>query len=135
MVAAATPLLCPRHFRTTQVVYRWHLMENASHAVVDGSSRSMRQVRGAVGFAAIPPVPTQYFTRTTSEAASSVYANRRSWFFSGNDRIRRPVAAKIAFNTAGAATKMVGSPTPPQNPPEGTKTHSTFGMLAIRIES
>ena len=29
------------------------------------------------------------------------------------------MAAKIAFNTAGAATAMVGSPTPPQNPPDG----------------
>ena len=34
------------------------------------------------------------------------------WFFSGNERIRLPVAAKIALSTAGAATQIVGSPTP-----------------------
>ena len=32
--------------------------------------------------------------------------------------MRLPVAAKIAFSTAGAATAIVGSPTPPQKPPE-----------------
>ena len=37
------------------------------------------------------------------------------WFFSGNERMRLPVAAKKALSTAGAATQMVGSPTPPQN--------------------
>ena len=38
---------------------------------------------------------------------------------SGNVRMRLPVAAKIALSTAGAATAIVGSPTPPQKPPEG----------------
>ena len=33
--------------------------------------------------------------------------------------MRLPVAAKIAFSTAGAATAMVGSPTPPQKPADG----------------
>jgi hypothetical protein len=35
-------------------------------------------------------------------------------FFSGRLRTGLPVAAKIAFITAGAATQIVGSPTPPQ---------------------
>ena len=35
-------------------------------------------------------------------------------FFSGRLRTGLPVAAKIAFITAGATTQMVGSPTPPQ---------------------
>ena len=35
-------------------------------------------------------------------------------FFSGRERTGFPVAAKIAFITAGAITQMVGSPTPPQ---------------------
>ena len=35
-------------------------------------------------------------------------------FFSGRLRTGLPVAAKIAFSTAGATTLMVGSPTPPQ---------------------
>jgi hypothetical protein len=35
-------------------------------------------------------------------------------FFSGKLRTGLPVAAKIAFITAGVDTQMVGSPTPPQ---------------------
>jgi hypothetical protein len=35
-------------------------------------------------------------------------------FFSGSSRTGLPVAAWIAFITAGATTQMVGSPTPPQ---------------------
>jgi hypothetical protein len=49
-------------------------------------------------------------------------ARPRRWSFSGSSRMRLPVAAKIAFSTAGAATAMVGSPTPPQKPPVGTST-------------
>jgi hypothetical protein len=41
-----------------------------------------------------------------------------------------PVAAKIAFKTAGAATQIVGSPTPPQNPPDGMTMVSIFGKSA-----
>jgi alkanesulfonate monooxygenase SsuD/methylene tetrahydromethanopterin reductase-like flavin-dependent oxidoreductase (luciferase family) len=67
--------------------------------------------------------------------AAAVHASRMLWFFSGNDRTRCPVAAKIALSTAGAATKIVGSPTPPQNPPDGMMMHSTFGIALIRIES
>ena len=37
------------------------------------------------------------------------------WFFSGNERMRLPVALKNALSTAGAATQIVGSPTPPQD--------------------
>jgi hypothetical protein len=61
------------------------------------------------------------------------HADRRSVFFRGNDRTRLPVAAKIALSTAGAATAIVGSPMPPQNPPEGITMTSTFGISAIRI--
>ena len=39
---------------------------------------------------------------------SLAYANRMLWFFSGNVRMRCPVAAKMALSTAGAATKIVG---------------------------
>src|SRR4051812_46958464 len=56
------------------------------------------------------------------------------WFFSGTVRMRLPVALKNAFSTAGAATQMVGSPTPPQKPPEGMTIDSTFGICAMRIE-
>src|SRR5919202_1048797 len=59
-------------------------------------------------------------------ARGFVHASVMLWFFSGNDRMRLPVAAKIALSTAGAPTKIVGSPTPPQNPPDGMIMHSTF---------
>ena len=49
--------------------------------------------------------------------------------------MRLPVAAKNALSTAGAATQIVGSPTPPQKPPEGMMIASTFGICAMRIES
>ena len=57
----------------------------------------------------------------------------RSWFISGNLRIRLPIAAKIALSTAGAATAIVGSPTPPQKSPVGTTTTSTLGISSMRI--
>ena len=57
------------------------------------------------------------------------------WFFSGNERMRLPVAAKYAFITAGAATQMVGSPTPPQTrPPPSMRVDSTYGISLMRIE-
>ena len=49
--------------------------------------------------------------------------------------MRFPVAAKNALRTAGAATQIVGSPTPPHGvPPVGITIDSTFGILAIRSE-
>src|SRR5215472_5708064 len=58
------------------------------------------------------------------------------WFFSGNERMRCPVALNIALSTAGAATQIVGSPTPPQGslPPDGMRIDSTRGISAMRIE-
>src|SRR6478752_5348047 len=67
-------------------------------------------------------------------AALRRYANEMLWFFNGKERMRLPVAAKNALSTAGAATKMVGSPTPPQKPPDGTIVTSTFGISLMRIE-
>ena len=57
----------------------------------------------------------------------------RSWCLSGSWRMRLPVAAKIAFSTAGAATAIVGSPTPPQKPPDGMTMVSTTGISSIRM--
>ena len=37
----------------------------------------------------------------------------------------------MPFSTAGAATAMVGSPTPPQKPPDGTCTVSTLGISVV----
>ena len=55
------------------------------------------------------------------------------WFFKGRERTRLPVAAKIALQTAGAIDAWPGSPTPPQNPPEGASTTSTVGISRRRI--
>ena len=50
------------------------------------------------------------------------------WFLSGNERMRWPVALKKAFSTAGAATQIVGSPTPPQKPPLGITMDLILGI-------
>src|SRR5579859_3299817 len=54
----------------------------------------------------------------------------KSYCFSGRDRMRRPVAANTALHRAGASGITGGSPTPPQKPPLGTSTVSTFGISA-----
>ena len=56
---------------------------------------------------------------------------RRSWCFSGSERMRLPVAANTALHTAGASGGSGGSPMPPQKPPLGTSTVITSGMSAI----
>src|ERR1700730_8109453 len=60
------------------------------------------------------------------------HALRRSWFFSGSERMRLPVAAKIALQSAGATIAGGGSPQPPQKPPLGITMISTFGLSARR---
>jgi hypothetical protein len=73
--------------------------------------------------------------RCANRRAASRYAKVMSCFFSGTERIRLPVAAKNALSTAGAATQIVGSPTPPQNPPDGIRIDSTFGISLSVIDS
>ncbi|MDB5405145.1 MAG: hypothetical protein JWL84_57 [Rhodospirillales bacterium] len=89
---------------------------------------------------AVPVVPTARASRVTAAAARlsrmglpNAQALFRSWFISGKVWMRLPVAAKMALSTAGAATAIVGSPTPPQNPPDGTSTASTCGISSIRM--
>ena len=65
--------------------------------------------------------------------AAQAQARRRSWCISGSERMRFPVAAEMAFSTAGAATMIVGSPTPPQKPPDGMTIVSTCGISARRM--
>ncbi len=72
---------------------------------------------------------------TATTTLRMAYTIWTPWFFSGKVRMRLPVAAKNAFRTAGAATQMVGSPIPPQNPPDGMMIDSTLGICAIRMES
>ena len=45
------------------------------------------------------------------------------------------VAAPAVLNAIFAATAMVGSPTPPQKPPDGMTMVSTFGMPLSRMQS
>ena len=66
-------------------------------------------------------------------AAPCRQAFLKSWFITGSVRMRLPVAAKMALSTAGAATAIVGSPTPPQKSPDGTITASTFGISSMRM--
>src|SRR6185312_9373012 len=56
-------------------------------------------------------------------------------FFSGKLRTGLPVAAWMALSTAGAATQMVGSPTPPQKSLVVTMTVSTLGNSTSRMIS
>jgi hypothetical protein len=74
----------------------------------------------------VPPLPA-------AERRQTRQVDFRSWFINGSERMRLPVAAKIALSTAGAATAIVGSPTPPQKSPVGMMTTSTFGISSIRI--
>ncbi len=68
-----------------------------------------------------------------SDGALARQASVSPWFFKGSERTRLPVAAKIALQTAGAIDAWPGSPTPPQNPPEGASTTSTCGISRRRI--
>ena len=68
-----------------------------------------------------------------SDGVPARQASVSPWFFRGSERIRLPVAAKIALHTAGAIDAWPGSPTPPQNPPEGASTTSTLGISRRRI--
>jgi hypothetical protein len=71
-------------------------------------------------------------TAASARRRTADQALRRSALVSGPERMRLPVAAKIALSTAGAATKMVGSPTPPQKPPDGITIDSTAGISSMR---
>lgn len=67
-----------------------------------------------------PGEHTEHETKKTPHEAaffpagdSSAHTNRIP-LLNGTCRTGLPVAAKIAFSTAGTTTQMVGSPTPPQ---------------------
>src|SRR3984893_10753271 len=84
------------------------------------------QNRAAASLAAAPVV--------VPIVATAPYAVLMPSCISGTERSRRPGAAKTALSTAGAATDTVGSPTPPQKPPDGMMTTSTGGISRIRRE-
>ena len=76
------------------------------------------------------------FLKIAEAAAPSLpdHARRSPWFLSGSDRIRLPVAAKIALASAGASGASGVSPSPPQKPPLGTSTASILlGISAMRM--
>src|SRR5262249_41370546 len=109
----------------------------ASAAAAAPSGNSSRATGRAVRFK-LMPAPRKVGTRKKPPPqggggeGSVGQTERRSVFLSGTERTRLPVAAAIALSTAGAATAMVGSPMPPQKPPEGISTTSTFGISAMR---
>jgi hypothetical protein len=58
--------------------------------------------------------PRGFFPGVFGLVGPNAYADVSFTFFSGKLRTGLPVAAKMAFITAGDTTQMVGSPTPPQ---------------------
>jgi len=101
------------------------LREGAMRGATPAGGSAHAGTAAAIGVASI----------AAARALPIVYTSVMPRFFSGTVRRRLPVAAKNAFSTAGAATQIVGSPTPPQNPPDGMMMDSTFGIWATRIES
>ena len=101
------------------------------------SPSTTRRAGRRVGRSGTAPASDQRSTAISATHGTGSAARRqarfRSWFISGSERMRLPVAAKIALSTAGAATAIVGSPTPPQKPPDGTMIVSTFGISSMRI--
>src|SRR5262249_59217110 len=55
------------------------------------------------------------------------YALLKSWFLSGSERMRLPVAEKIALHKAGARGGTAGLPIPPPKPPLATITAAPPG--------
>src|SRR5687768_11405650 len=103
----------------------WH-PEHAT-APAGGSAAATAAATKAAAIEASPIAAATAFDIT--------YTSVMPWCLRGTVRMRLPVAAKKALRTAGAATQMVGSPTPPQNPPDGMTIDSTFGICLMRIES
>jgi hypothetical protein len=89
------------------------------------SSRSRRANVGHWRYEIDPP------RITSARRAPAPQAFCNLVFFMGSERTGEPVAAWIALSTAGAATLIVGSPTPPQKPPDGMTMVSTFGKSSI----
>ena len=68
-----------------------------------------------------------YATLITEGAPLRPYDVLRSWFLSGRERIRLPVAKKMALHKAGARGGTGVSPTPPQKPPLAPMPFSNRG--------
>ena len=79
-----------------------------------------RQERGPRQSAMRVRFMSESLRRRRPPIGRSIHDFLKSWFFSGSERMRLPVAAKIALHSAGATTATGGSPTPPQKPPLGT---------------
>src|SRR5437899_12413298 len=78
----------------------------AAQAFSTSAKPSAAANRAGMTFMAGPP-----------KSLRSPYALLRSWFLIGSERMRLPVAAKIALHNAGASGGTGVSPTPPQKPP------------------
>jgi hypothetical protein len=93
--------------------------------IFDAAARDQATSRPSCRSASIEPSHPRPQTRTTTHARLSISC----WI--GNDRMRLPVAAKIALHTAGAIGGTPGSPTPVGFSFEGTMCTSTFGISFI----
>ncbi len=72
---------------------------------------------------------------TSRPQCAPAHTPRRDSRSSGRERSRLPVAAKTAFEIAGARHGTPGSPIPVGSTVEGTMCTSTFGISLIRVGS
>ena len=72
------------------------------------------------------------FNKGDTAAVGAMYAADATLLPSDNKLYK---GAAITAWWAGAATAIVGSPTPPQKPPDGMTMVSTSGISAMRITS
>ena len=78
------------------------------------TSRLERKFSLPFAFVFVQAVLHKEFVGAKSDKLLGTYTSLRPWFLIGSVRTGLPVAACMAFNTAGAVTQIVGSPTPPQ---------------------
>jgi transposase len=88
-----------------QVADRWHLMENASRAFLDAVSKSMRQIRKAVGSTIIDPRLLTYAERLQYEG----YLRRQETNEAILELSKQEVPIKQIVNRTGHSRKLVRS--------------------------
>src|SRR5207302_923631 len=121
-----------RAFHAHSHRHRVAVIGEERHLELHPASRDRRALRDGVEQRVCRPGPKRK-PGQSDEKASAPHAISKPWFLSGSERTRLPVAAKRALHTAGAIAAWPGSPTPPQKPPEGASTTSTFGISRSRI--
>ncbi len=119
--SGGSPVALPR----IELIVGIHLARELS-----GEGRASSLGREAGVMASVKRVGTDARAKDTLLGAQAL---RRSWCLSGSDRMRLPVAAKIALHSAGANGGSPGSPTPPGGASLSTMTTSmTAGASGSR---